>query len=532
MITERRGPESPGRFLARPRRKGVDMRGDGSGKRSLRKVLYAALAAAALPAGIIRAGGDVWKPVWGLSGAALTGTDSTKWSVRVAADGAGGAVVAWEDNRGRKACCRDTRDIYMQRLDGTGAKVWGPSDVQVAGTEDGEEILGLYPCAEGRFLIAWRQGYHSIRAAVVDLQGTVREDEDGEPVTACEPGGTLEFGGKTPLAPDGESPAVLLAWAQVAENGIRAVKAAVLRAGNSVPEAGDAQLVAEGTALHVAGVSACRGGGWLVLYWQEKGAGAELSARWVEPDGVPSGDPVILGRDESGRFLNAEAASGKEGEVLAMWTAVNPDSPSPERELKLVRVARAGKQSAARGVSAGKARVRMLYIPQTLVTVRMEGMADASSFPATREEIVWRRSSVLAADGEGGYLLGRVIGGRFLLRSAAVDRRGRIGLRAEAFICDAGNGECPQILRVGGRFLAWWMTRDNGGTKVLGRFIRLEGGKASAAGEEFEIAGAGGELPGAGSAAAAGKESAIFGWAGMLGGQAGVVRAQMISVGP
>ena len=56
--------------------------------------------------------------LWTADGLPVCTAAGNQWSVAIIPDGASGAILAWEDNRGTDA------DIYIQRIDGTGAALW------------------------------------------------------------------------------------------------------------------------------------------------------------------------------------------------------------------------------------------------------------------------------------------------------------------------------------------------------------------------------------------------------------------------
>ncbi|UCH85246.1 MAG: T9SS type A sorting domain-containing protein [Candidatus Latescibacterota bacterium] len=85
-------------------------------------------------------------------------------------DGAGGAIIAWEDNRGAGI------DIYAQRIDGNGNALWAPTGVPVTTANGVQDEIAMSADGSGGAFIAWqdlRNGNPDIYAQRVDGDGNV-----------------------------------------------------------------------------------------------------------------------------------------------------------------------------------------------------------------------------------------------------------------------------------------------------------------------------------------------------------------------
>lgn len=65
-------------------------------------------------------------PLWTLDGVVVCGSLGEQYSPKPVSDGAGGAIIAWEDLRG-------DADVYAQRLNGSGAAQWAVDGVVLTG---------------------------------------------------------------------------------------------------------------------------------------------------------------------------------------------------------------------------------------------------------------------------------------------------------------------------------------------------------------------------------------------------------------
>ena len=93
---------------------------------------------------------------WGVDGTPLCTTTATQQSAVLASDGAGGAIVAWGDFRNS-----GSPDIYAQRVDATGATRWGFDGYRVYGDIDDQNYPSIVADGAGGAVIGWRD-YRSI----------------------------------------------------------------------------------------------------------------------------------------------------------------------------------------------------------------------------------------------------------------------------------------------------------------------------------------------------------------------------------
>jgi hypothetical protein len=89
---------------------------------------------------------------WGTSGVALCAAVGEQEKAAAVADGAGGAMVGWEDLRGA------SRDVYGQRVNASGAVQWGADGVAacVAGGDQVGVAIGVD--GAGGALLVWQDG--------------------------------------------------------------------------------------------------------------------------------------------------------------------------------------------------------------------------------------------------------------------------------------------------------------------------------------------------------------------------------------
>jgi hypothetical protein len=116
-------------------------------------------------------------PLWGYPGVPVALTDSLQQYPSIVSDGAGGCIIAWIDHRNGNA------DIYAQRVDSNGVRLWGSGGVEIS-SEPG--IYAWFPsisCDEEKgAIITWsdeRYGDYDCFAQRIDSIGNLQWGVNG-----------------------------------------------------------------------------------------------------------------------------------------------------------------------------------------------------------------------------------------------------------------------------------------------------------------------------------------------------------------
>jgi hypothetical protein len=232
---------------------------------------------------------------------------------QVVPDGAGGAVITWSDRRNA------TNDIFAQRIDASGTVRWTANGVSVC-TNAGSQV---YPClapdGSGGAIIAWqdnRNGANDIYAQRIDAGGTARWTADG--VGVCNAG---QYQSSAQIIPDGHGGAVI-AWTDhrnTVDNDVFAQRVDSLGAalwttnGVVVSQTTNNQmncrLVPGGTDEAIVAWIDYRTGGVADIYAQKLNAGGV--AQWTA-----NGIPVCVAAN---RQLNVQLVQSVSGAAVAVW---------------------------------------------------------------------------------------------------------------------------------------------------------------------------------------------------------------------
>ncbi len=115
-------------------------------------------------------------PKWTTNGIAVCATAGDQLGPSIVADGAGGAIVAWQDSR------NGAYDIYAQRVSATGSTQWTAGGVAVCLAAAAQESPTLASDGTGGAIITWqdnRSGNFDVYAQRVSAAGVAQWTTDG-----------------------------------------------------------------------------------------------------------------------------------------------------------------------------------------------------------------------------------------------------------------------------------------------------------------------------------------------------------------
>ena len=88
---------------------------------------------------------------WVTNGTAVCDTTGAQVEHQITTDGSGGAIVAWVDNR-------SAPDLYAQKIDSLGVRAWNRQGVPVCAAAFGQHAPKLIPDGAGGAILAWEDG--------------------------------------------------------------------------------------------------------------------------------------------------------------------------------------------------------------------------------------------------------------------------------------------------------------------------------------------------------------------------------------
>ncbi len=117
-------------------------------------------------------------PLWTVDGVLVDGGYQTRRDLAICSDGAGGAIIVWEDYR------NGNWDIYGRRIAADGTAAWGAA-VPICALTGTQEDPAIVADGSGGAIVAWTDdysGHDDIYAQRLDAAGNVLWTVNGEPV--------------------------------------------------------------------------------------------------------------------------------------------------------------------------------------------------------------------------------------------------------------------------------------------------------------------------------------------------------------
>jgi hypothetical protein len=142
---------------------------------------------------------------WTVNGNQASLTANNQVNAQMISDGSGGTFVVWQDSR-----TDSLGDIYAQRFDMSGNRLWGSSGVAICTAVDAQESPVLCSNGQGGIIVAWqdrRTSTYDIYAQALNGNGALLWlPSTGVPICTAPANQVLEV-----IAPDGSGGAII-AW--------------------------------------------------------------------------------------------------------------------------------------------------------------------------------------------------------------------------------------------------------------------------------------------------------------------------------
>jgi len=228
----------------------------------MQRAFLLALSAAALLLLCLSSATATWVPYFGVP---LCGATDYQMGPVIVPDGAGGAIVAWTDYRSGSS-----PDIYAQRIDFWGDTLWTPDGVLASADPNGQALPAAVTDGAGGAIIVWeddRNGARDIFGQRVDSSGSVVWIASGAAV--C----TAALTQKDPATVSDGAGGAIVAWVDYRSGVSTDIYAQRIGPGGlTVWAAGGVPLcAAEGSQTNI--VIAEDGAGGAIAAWEDRRAG-------------------------------------------------------------------------------------------------------------------------------------------------------------------------------------------------------------------------------------------------------------------
>lgn len=252
------------------------------------------------------------QPLWGLNGLQLCGAPGVQMRPAIAEDGQGGAYVVWEDYRGSEA------NIYAQHVSAAGTVSWTANGVRVATINGARYAPTVAAAAGGGLLVAWEENRsgteYDIHAQYMNASGALQWGNGGSAVCAVT-GFQSQLGG----AADGAG-GLLLVWQDFRNGGADVFAQNITTAGLQWTNGGVAICTAPGAQQWPRPASDGQGG--MIVGWTDfRGASGDIHAQRVNAAGtaVWTANGIAVCTAAGTQNQCAITADGLGGAVLS-WT--------------------------------------------------------------------------------------------------------------------------------------------------------------------------------------------------------------------
>jgi hypothetical protein len=255
---------------------------------------------------------------WPSGGLAVCTMYNHQYTPAIVSDGAGGAIIAWEDHRD------DRWQVYAQRIDATGAARWTPDGVALSPLTDGQSLVKLATDGAGGAIATWQDSRGDsvdVYAQRVDAAGVVQWPVSGRAVCTA---GNAQYAPQ--LVSDGGHGAIIV-WEDL-RGGLEFDLYAQRLNGAGLP-----QWAANGIAISTAAdwqyhpSLAADGSGGVFVAWDDHRSSTQWQAFGQHLDATggaiwaPGGQP--LSTSPYGQY-NVCAASDGQGGVITAWVDGRP----------------------------------------------------------------------------------------------------------------------------------------------------------------------------------------------------------------
>jgi hypothetical protein len=266
--------------------------------------------------------------LWGNGGVAVCTVTDAQESPVLCSNGSGGIIVAWQDRR-----TTTNYDIYAQALNGNGTLLWAPSTGVPICTASANQVLEVIaPDGSGGAIIAWRDLSLALNANLsaqrVNGAGATQWTANGVSVCAA-PGQQTDLR----ILPDGIGGAFLV-WRDPRNGNFNNdIYAQSLDPAGNARWAVDGVPVASAVLDQVEPSISTDGKFGLLVAWQDvrNGIDSDIFVQRIKPDGTPRwpANGVQVCDQDSSQVQARVATDGIAGAIVA-WTDSRISSRYPD----------------------------------------------------------------------------------------------------------------------------------------------------------------------------------------------------------
>ena len=253
---------------------------------------------------------------WAVNGVEMCGAQNDQFNPNVVSDGAGGAIVTWEDARGGSNM---VADVYAQRIDANGVVQWLGDGVAISTAANAQSFPTIASDDAGGAVITW-QDYRTgsdIYAQRVNAAGAVQWTADG--LAIC----TAANDQSAPAVSSDGAGGAFITWSD-ARDGFADIYAQRINSGGAIQWTGDGTPVCAASNGQLAPEIVADGAGGAIVTWiDQRNTGTtddDVFAQRVNASGAAqwTADGVAL-CTETGGNVQARIIPDDAGGAVVTW---------------------------------------------------------------------------------------------------------------------------------------------------------------------------------------------------------------------
>ena len=255
----------------------------------------------------ISANGTVQRPA---NGVALRTATGNREYPTIVADGAGGAIVTWQDYRS------GNYDIYAQRVSTNGTVQWTARGAAVCTATGEQSRPAIVTDGAGGAIITWWDERSGIYAQRISAGGAVQWTANG--VALCTVTGT-QYATPT-IVPDGAGGAIVT-WFDGRSGNYR-VYAQRISAGGTVQWTADGVTLCTATGIQAYPAIVADGAGGAIVTWEDyRSGGYDIYAQRISAGGTVqwTADGVALCTATGDQYGTTSVSGGAGGAIVTWW---------------------------------------------------------------------------------------------------------------------------------------------------------------------------------------------------------------------
>ncbi|MBI3193956.1 MAG: hypothetical protein HYZ34_05720, partial [Ignavibacteriae bacterium] len=286
---------------------------------------------------------------WTAGGIPVTNAEFNQLAPFITSDGEGGAIIAWYDFRGGI----EQYDIYAQRVNASGAVQWTTNGVAVSSALNNQDSLCLVSDGAGGAIIAWqdkRTGTTDIYAQRVNASGVVQWTADGVAISTA-----TSYQQFPQMVSDGGGGAIIT-WYDYRNGTTADIYVQRINGSGIVQWATNGVPISLATNEQQLPNLISDGAGGAIIAWQDKRSGGDdIYAQRINASGVVQwlGDGVVISTASSSQRYPTIASDGAGG---AMITWLDYRNGSSNQDIYAQRIDNLGAvQWTANGIAISNA---------------------------------------------------------------------------------------------------------------------------------------------------------------------------------